>query len=612
MKKVSKILTIILVVVLLAGVLSGCSMFTRNTGRYRALVAVTVGQQEITVGKILDSFNNYYNTYSAYIGQGITVEWLLQLTMQGLVSQAMKVDAYISSNPAATDNTGDLKDFCYNSQYLTKEEIEYSIRYVKYLTFQTFDSSVQTLLSTDRTINEEEKEDTSRDFTEPDELKGETYSEHNYRNSIFSDDAKEYFEKYYGGMEQIALNAKADEYVYTSEQAAKAMLDNLNGRLEEDDKKIDFTEYKNAQEKVVQQYQRSVKNTYSIDFEKFMLNQIEDMVRSIIIAKYDLQVNKGIDEGEGLTATIAQLKENLQINTDAQAAGFALNKNFVDFIESLSEKSYIYNVPGEYNYIFVKNILIPFTAQQKATLSNLAKDLGDDTDNPAYIKLRNEFATQIVAEDFLTEKDEDGKHSKVADLFEIKNVNGQDKLFVKEGSELSKVFNPDGTVNQGEFASKDEAVIEYMKRFNTDTAQHSAMYDYVVRVGDVPSDYEAKWVPEFVDAANEAWDNGAGKGNYAIAISTYGVHIVYYSADVEAHIFNFDANYLNTSTPEYRLFKEYFSQQSTRLINDSVEALQKSYLEQNKISTNKNFDRFLKDNGFEFDLLDFLTDKDED
>ncbi len=102
MKKVSKILTIILVVVLLAGVLSGCSMFTRNTGRYRALVAVTVGQQEITVGKILDSFNNYYNTYSAYIGQGITVEWLLQLTMQGLVSQAMKVDAYISSNPAAT------------------------------------------------------------------------------------------------------------------------------------------------------------------------------------------------------------------------------------------------------------------------------------------------------------------------------------------------------------------------------------------------------------------------------------------------------------------------------------------------------------------------------
>ena len=174
------------------------------------------------------------------------------------------------------------------------------------------------------------------------------------------------------------------------------------------------------------------------------------------------------------------------------------------------------------------------------------------------------------------------------------------------------MFNPDGTVNQGEFASKDEAVIEYMKRFNTDTAQHSAMYDYVVRVGDVPSDYEAKWVPEFVDAANEAWDNGNGLGNYAIAISTYGVHIVYYSADVVAQKFDFDANYLNTSTPEYRLFKEYFSQQSTRLINDNVEALQKSYLEQNKISTNKNFDRFLKDNGFEFDLLDFLTDKDED
>ena len=616
MKKASKILTLILVFVLLAGVFSSCAMFTRNTGRYRSLVAATVGNQEITVGKILDSFNNYYNTYGSYVGQGITVEWLLQMTMQSLVTQAMKVDSYISSNPAPTDNTGDLKNFCKNSEYLTKDEMEFCIRYVKYLTFQSFDSSVQSLLSADRTINAEEEEDTSRDFTEPDELKADTYSEHVYLNRIFNEDADEYFEKYYNGI-TIGLNVEAKEYVYATEAAASAKLENLNGRLEKDDAKITYSEYKDAQEKVINQYERTIKNSYGIDFEQFMRNQIEDMVASVIVAKYDYNVNKKIDTTD-IAATLEQLTNNLQLNTEAQAAGFALNDNFVDFIEALSSTSYIYNVPDEYDrskndgngYVFVKNILIPFTAQQKAILASFAKELGG-TDNPEYIKLRNEFATKVVADDFTSEKDEDGKYTEnYKDLFDV-DVNG--KLIVKEGSELSKVFKGEGLVDataEKYKGDKTAAVIDYMKRFNTDTAQHSAMYDYVVRVGDVPSGYTAKWVPEFVEAANEAVDIGVG--SYALAISTYGVHIVYYVGDVKAQQIEFTAqSILETSKPEYRLFNAYFSQQSTRILNEEVEAMQKKYLDEGKIATNKNFNRFLKDNGFKFDLIEFLTDEDE-
>ena len=90
-------------------------------------------------------------------------------------------------------------------------------------------------------------------------------------------------------------------------------------------------------------------------------------------------------------------------------------------------------------------------------------------------------------------------------------------------------------------------MIELMKQYNTDTAQHSKVYDYVVRVGEVPDSYTSSWVQEFVDAANVAYDlataAGATGGYYGVAVSTYGVHIVYYSAKVEAQTFDFEPTF---------------------------------------------------------------------
>lgn len=617
MKKASKILTLILVFVLLAGIFSGCAMFTRNAGRYRDLVAVTVGKEQIKVGKVLDSFNNYYNMYGSYVGQGITVDWLLQMTMQSLITQAMKVDSYVSNNSPEADNT-ELKDFCHNSAYLTKEEIEYAIRYVKYLTFQSLDSSVQALLAVDRTIADEEKEDTSRDFTEFDKWNDGDYSEYTYRQRIFNEDAKEYFDKYYGGSDKIALKASVDEYVYQNQEAAQAKLDNLNKRLDDEDAEITFDEYKNAQDKIVKQYQRTIQNSYNITFEQFLINQVEDMVASTIAAKYDRGVNQGIDKTDGaLDKTISQLEANLALVKASQTTGFALNGNFVDFIEALTSTSYIYNVPQEFirsesnkdGYVFVKNILIPFSTQQQTMLSNLAKDLGNDTKNPAYIKLRNQLAAQVVADDFDSEKDEDGKYSKVTGIFKLDESG---KVVINPQGALGQIFLADGSVKGG-----DEAVIANMKRFNTDTAQHTATYDYVVRVGDVPKGYSPKWVTEFVDAANEAveiFDNKElvkeGDKSYALAVSTYGVHIVYYVGDVQSHDFKFMENYKDTSSPEYRLFSAYFSQQSSLLLEERLDELQKSYLDGSKVVVESGFNRFLKDNDFKFDLIEFLTDED--
>ncbi len=600
MKKARKILTLILVFVLLAGVFSGCAMFGRNSTKYRSLVAVTVGGEEITVGKILDTYNNYYNNYGS---QGVASEYLLQATMQTLVSQAMKVSAYKASNPAATDNT-DLKDFCVNAQYLTKEEMEYAIRYVKYITYQTFDSSVISQLSNDRTFGEEEKEDTSRDFTEPVDLEGNEYSMYSYRQSVFGKEAGEYFDKYYKGV-TISLDTNVDEYIYNDATVAAARLKNLNDRLEEDDEKITFEEYKSAQERVVKQFQRSIKTTYSLELAEFMKNQVADIVTSTIANKYNYNISKVIDT-DNLNDTLNTLKSNLEILTAAQATGFSLNDSFVEFIQELKSSSYILNVPDDYEYIFVKNILIPFTEQQQAILTNVSNDMGGDTKNETYLNLRNKYAAEIIADDFNSEKNEDGEYAKVNNLFKMENG----KLVVNPEGELGNVFLADGSVNKGEFATADEAVIANMKRFNTDTAQHTAQYDYVVRVGDIPADYTHAWVTEFVDAAHEAYE--MGEGTYSLAVSTYGVHIVYYSAKVTAQTFDFEQNRLNTTMPEYRMFSAYFEEQSKILVAEAAEALNKDFLDNNKIVINKAFDRFLKDNGFKFDLIDFLTPDEED
>ncbi|MBO5866691.1 MAG: hypothetical protein J6Q55_01390, partial [Clostridia bacterium] len=105
MKKASKLIVIILVVALMLSVLSGCAMFGKNAEKYRATALVTVGDQSITIGEMLDSFNTYYNNYYYYIAQGyFTTEQVFELAADSLYEQAIKVDAYVSAHDAVTTN----------------------------------------------------------------------------------------------------------------------------------------------------------------------------------------------------------------------------------------------------------------------------------------------------------------------------------------------------------------------------------------------------------------------------------------------------------------------------------------------------------------------------
>ncbi len=607
MKKANKILTLILVVVLICGVLSGCAMFGRNSAKYRAIVALKVGDEEITVGKVLDTFNNLYNNNQAYINAGyITIDSLLESTMTSLYNQYMKVDSYVKNHTA--DNHALASEY-HNAGYLTMEELEYCLRYIKYVSFQTFDSSVLSQLSVNRELKDAETEDTSRDFTKLDEIpENQKYSEYLYNQNFVNKDMDEYYDKYFKDV-TIGTDISVEEYIYQNEETAKVIIDEINERIEDGDP-ITYSEYQSAQKKVVEQYKRSVKTTYSIDFDTFIKNQVEDMIASVIAAKYNFEVYGTIDSADNIGTTLSKLQSDYELKKAATANEYALKKNFVSFIEGLSSSSYIYDIPAEYadSYVYVKNILIPFNDKQKTVLSSISDSMGGETTSDEYKKLRNYYATQIVGDDFTSDKDDDGKYTtQIKDIFVLEG----DQLVINQNGPLKDYFDANGQVlvpADNDYNDKTDVIIDLMKKYNTDTAQHTAQYDYVVRVDKTPAGYKHKWVTEFVDATKYAVENGK---DYALAVSEYGVHIIYISGKVQARDFDFATNYLKTDMPEYRLFKDYFSKQQTKLLNKSLEELKKDYVEKNLIVKNKMFDRFLKDNNLKYDFDKALKDEDK-
>ena len=603
MKKASKLIVLILVAALMLSVLSGCAMFGRNTEKYRSTPIVTVGDQAITVGEMLDAFNTQYNNYYYYIAQGyFTAEQVFEIAADSVYEQAIKVDAYVSAHDAVTTN----KTYK-NGEYLTEEELNFVVRYVKYLVFQNFDSQVESFLTNQFKFEAEEAEDTSRDFLEPDDLGGVSYSEYIYNQNFVNEDMDEYMSKFYGFLtnESLQKDTKVDSYVFTKEADAQATLDAYNARLGEEDAKLTFATLVENQNKVIRRYQNSVELSYGYDLEGFVKNQVESMIKSIIVAKYNKEIYSKID-GADASKTKEALLANVAGLTVNQKADYLLNDSFDSLITSLSESSYLYAVDEAQkgNYIFVKNILIPFSAEQKQYLTNLAQTIGG-SESEAYIAARLQIATQIVADDFTSEKDEDGEYAKVEGLFEVQG----DKLVIKSGSALAANLQ-NGQVVPMDGMSKTETIIELMKKYNTDVGQHSATYDYVVRIAD-DENYTQPWVTEFVDAAKEA--KGLGENSYSVCVSTYGVHIVYYSANVVAQDFTqgaFDSvvggTDVDTTSPAFKLFKSYFETESNSAISQDFDALKTAYETNGRAVATKEFKKFMKDNNLEFTFDDMI------
>ena len=600
MKRVTKILTLILVAVMVLSVFSSCAMFGTNVKKYRASTAINVGDEKITVAKVSDTFYNYYNTYYSYISQGyISVEQVFEMAVQSLYEQMIKVDAYKKNNQPI-DHA--LSNFCHNSDYLALEEAEFCINYVKYLIYTSIDDEVETELAKDYKFEAEETEDTSRDFTELEKVADyASYAEYLYAQNYINEDMDEYLAEYYTA--GLSYDVSEDKMVAEYKSASQIKYNQLKDRYEGNEEFVSLEDYNEIVDDIFDKYVSSIEESYQQSLEEFLVYQAEDVVASMVANKYTYGFYKDLENE-------ARIKTELQQRWEAAKAdaemGYLLDDDFETAIESLGASSFIYSIPAQYadSYIFVKNILVPFNAAQTETLNNLAAILGDtDKNSDEYIAQRNMIAAQIVADDFLSTKDEDGNYAKVEGLFKFEGG----KLIINPAGALGAYFGDNGVVTAMDGKTKTETVIELMKQYNTDIGQHTSLYDYVVRVDD-PANYTHKWVDEFVQASKEV--AALGENTYSICVSDYGVHIVYHSGKVVADVPNWD-EMTTPGTVAYRLFKAFYAAEMSELVNEAYETERDNYYK-TLITKTANLDKLAEDSGIVFDFEHTIEVEEED
>ncbi len=598
MKKFTKILALAIVAVMLVTMLTGCALFGKNTAKYRALPILNVGNEEITLGRVVDLFNTYYSNYYQYIEYGYyTYEDILDMTLDAIYSTYMKVDAYKTATDVVTYTAAENSyvGVYQEAEYLSQQEVEILVKSVKYSLFAGLDTYVENFINIEVGDIHESHEDTSRDFVEYEEMLASTYAEHVFLSNLQDKEADEYFEKF---PLETMLEATVEDY-QLEVGSAQARVEDINERLaeyvedhgEEDDEIPSITEEQlvGYQERALRQYKKSVDANYGFTVEELFVYQVESYIDSVIAMKYDLKISSTIETDPTFAD---EIKNTFESNAAADATAYALNPaSFESFISALTNTSVIYNVPAQYasSYIFVKNLLIPFSEEQSQILANYAAICGDTTSD-AYVAFREQLAASIVATDFNNDEAE------VEGLFAYEN--GELKL----AGSLAQALPQGGTVTNQEF-------MDLMAQYNTDTASHANVYDYVVRVGYTPSSFTHSWVQEFVDAANEAYE--AGEGSYAVCVSEYGVHIVMYSGNVEAASFDASKVY-DTSSIEYQVMKQAYTDKLSFLQTNDTKELNKvyKYAEDRKIQTTSNFKQLLKILDMDYDFEAAMVDPD--
>lgn len=603
MKKITKLLAVVLVLVMLCTALTACSLIGSDLARYRAVTAFTVGDEEVSVGNVIDAYtSNVYNYYT-YISYGyMTYDEVFSTTMDELFQKYTMLDDYKNDTSSVVYTTSDNSYISLglaNMEYLTELEAEFVLTNIKYSIFTTLDSYVESYIATEVGTLGTISEDTSRDFTVYDDLDGySTYNEYSYYSAMDTADMDEYFTDYYSVSSFSQYSLEVESYVFTSEADAAAKVDYINECLEEGtedgDEVLTITaeQYIEWQQLAMDKFDAVLDTNYGTSCEVYMAEQTENTIISVITNKWSYLLTSSIESDTD--ALVADLEVQFSAEKDAYVTGLNQNPDsYISFITGLSDTSYIYDVPELYEdqFIYVKNILVMFSDEQSAQLSNMATILGG-TDSAAYIEYREALAAEIVATDYYNDEAE------VEELFTL--VDGS--IALNSSADDSTLYDAlTGTVDSDTF-------IDMMGQYNEDTASHTSTYDYVVYVGATDS-YTHSWVDEFVEAAMETYENGVG--SYSLCVSDYGVHIVYYSSDIEVWD-SFDATKLyDTTSNEYQLLITYYTAQSTLIYSEVGDELDAEYLYGGKVVECAGMAYLLEETGIEYDFDAAITEDEE-
>ena len=620
MKKTTKVIALVIVMVMAVSLLCSCDMITTNTLKYRSQTAITVGSESISVGDFLDTYTSYYYDYYSYIQQGyFTDEQLFELVVSSLVQIHLRIDEYKNLADASGDTySHQYVDVYKNSEYLTEAETEFAIKYALNSMYKSFNSYLEQEIAKFYDLAEAEADDDEREFTEYDVVDtsvASPYAEYKYQETMDEDEIDERVDVSNLPTDFSGLGFGAQD-TYENNELLAEKVDEINERIvdyikaqsdykegdEDNAPVVTADEYKEFEKRAAKAYKRAADDSYGYTFALAISTQVESTIKSMIAVKYNYRFYRQVESEQNLLTILA---DNWANDKSALEAAYQLAPSkFVQAIEGLQSTDFIYTIPSQFadSYVYTKNLLIQFSAEQSTALSTVKSRVGADSET--YKEYRAWLAGQIVAENFTDAYDgvdfDDYTDQQIAENTFFQYVSGTSVELVS-GSTLETALNGGLT---------EDVFVQLMKDYNTDVAQHKANYDYVVRVDGTPLNYQATWVVEYVEAAKQAYESyNAGGAGYGIAISDYGVHVVYYTGNLVAQdgTFTTDSIY-DLSTHQSRYFQAYYDAKSQAILAEAFDQLVDKYLEEDLVQWTKIFEKIMKNAEVEVKLSQVLED----
>lgn len=470
MKK--KIFAVLLVVVLLCGVLSGCansSLYEYNSDRDLDRVVARVGDYTISKRDLLATYLSVGSSYMQ--NYNMTVEEVLEYILNQLVERQILVEYAVNNLPKVdassiegfkdldTNNFFDSESHMFNLElYLTNKEINEA----RQSAIDTIDSNLDTLetsVKEDWGIEEEEEED----------------------NNTSADDDDDFTAvKKWATLNKLETE-DGDEPDDTELLAAPVLPDKSNKTRYE--AWLQWQKYLDTQGK-------SLNDIYISALETAVLTKLQNKIQD------DTDVPDSIVEMMYRNVMALNL-ESYNRSLDAFETGLSSSSDITLYVPDYVSKY------GVDKYFYVKNLLIPFSSEQTALLT-YAKN---NYDQKKYEEFRAQLATEITC-------------------FERENGYETDKsyTYLEVYDMLVADLNAAATLEE-----KNIVFVDYLYRFGTDTGMFNNEYDYLI----TPEGRDTTYVEEFIDGARELGKTGT-LGSYSELILTeYGFHVVYITKIVE-------------------------------------------------------------------------------
>ncbi|MBQ9715447.1 MAG: hypothetical protein IJV77_03440 [Clostridia bacterium] len=541
MAKFKKFFSIIALAVFSLTFLVGCGLFVLNEDRYRDQVALTVGQETVTLGEVID----YFDTNGlAYIQQGYTYQQVWDMMFPVFVPQKVMLNEY-KTKFSGTKNTGTLAtEIGGDAQYLTDSELEYIQKSVYSSFYARLDSLTMSELNADFTFDEEKADNEYPEMI----TYGSDYSPADADKKLDVEKLDEQLAEYVANQD-----FKSVKYVFEQNDAKLAeIVADLNERLvkdNDDDADVSAEDYIKAQNKAVSTVTKNIKNSKKLTLEEYLAQTIETQIESRIAENYltDIYADNQTEITEEvfnarLAAKIAQVTDQYAQNPSS----------FASFITGLTDDDFVYCVPQQYEgqYYYVRSILLPFSDEQTDRL-NLAKTRFG-ANSAQYKDYRKTMADEI------TVTDNQGN----------------------EGITPAQVRAEIDTSDRDSF-------IQATYKYNTDPGMQNPVHAYVVSKDPTDLGFAGtNFVKEFVDASRFAINHGQ-KMTYCV--TDYGVHLIWVDGEVVADNITYAQrnNYgVEGGSASWRFHQDIYQELKELFTDEQVAALYNTYKTEGKIVIN--------------------------